>query len=108
MRKIFCLLFIFLFSQTLVHSQVRRYLRKAANATENGHMDKAKQWYLKALAKDKDNYNANVGLGITLAEFMDQLDEALPYLENAYNHSPKDTLPDLIYALSKCYQYEGK
>jgi outer membrane protein OmpA-like peptidoglycan-associated protein/tetratricopeptide (TPR) repeat protein len=108
MRKIFCLLIVFLFVLNPAQSQIRRYLRKAANATENGNMDKAKQWYLKALEKDKDNYKANVGLGITLAEFMDQLDEALPYLENAYRHSPPDTLPDLIYALSKCYQYEGR
>lgn len=108
MRKIVCLFIIIFCLQNLAHSQVRRYLRKAANATENGHLDKARQWYLKALAKDKDNYKANAGLGITLAEFMDQLDEALPYLENAYRHSPADTLPDLLYALSKCYQYEGR
>src|SRR5688572_22678625 len=107
MRKYFCLLIIILFSQAFAYGQMRRYLRKAANATENGNMDKAKMYYLKALAKDKDNYNANVGLGITLSEFMDQPEEALPYLENAFRHSPKDTLPDLLYALSKCYQHEG-
>ena len=71
------------------------------------HLDKARQYYLKVLAIDKYNYNANVGFGIMLSEFMDQPEEALPYLQNAYNHTPKDTLPDLIYALSKCYQHEG-
>ncbi|HWY12088.1 MAG TPA: OmpA family protein [Bacteroidia bacterium] len=107
MRKLILFILLILFSQNNSFSQAKRYLRKAAKATENGHLDQARQYYLKVLEKDKDNYDANVGLGITLSEFFDQPEEALRYLENAYRHSPKDTLPDLLYALSKCYQHES-
>src|SRR5258708_37520712 len=107
MRKFILFILLILFSQNNSFSQLKRYLRKAAKATENAHLDKARQYYLKVLAIDKDNYNANVGFGITLSEFMDQPEEALPYLQNAYSHSPNDTLPDLLYALSKCYQHES-
>lgn len=105
MRKLFLLLILFLFSQSIAFSQIKRYLRKAAHATDNGRLDKAREYYLKALAIDKDNYNANVGFGVTLSEFMDQPEEALPYLQNAYRHTPKDTFP--LYALAKCYQHFG-
>jgi len=106
-KKLFPVLFCVLLVGTS-HSQTRAFLKKAARSTENGKLDNARQYYLKALEKDKDNYNANIGLGITLSEFMGQLEEALPYLENAYQHTPKDTLPDLLYALAKCYQQVGK
>ena len=108
MRKFLLFIALVLFSQGISFSQVKKYLRKAANATDKGQMEKARMYYLKALAIDKDNYNANIGFGITLSEFLDQPEEALPYLENAYRHCPKDTLPDLLYALSKCYQYHSK
>lgn len=107
MRKLFLLVTLILFSQSISYSQIKRYLRKAANATDKGNIEKAKLYYQKALAIDKDNYNANIGYGITLSEFLDQPEDALPYLENAYRHTPKDTLPDLLYALAKCYQYHG-
>jgi outer membrane protein OmpA-like peptidoglycan-associated protein/tetratricopeptide (TPR) repeat protein len=107
MRKLILFIILILFSQSNSFSQVKKYLRKAANATDKGKIEKAREYYLKALAIDKDNYNANIGFGITLSEFLDQPEEALPYLENAYRHCPKDTLPDLLYALSKCYQYQG-
>lgn len=106
-RSIFVALLIFGFSVT-VFPQVNKYLRKAARSTENGYLEKARQYYLKAISIDKDNYKANVGLGITLSEFMDKYEEALPFLENAYGHTPSDTLPDLLYALAKCYQHTGK
>lgn len=108
MRKVLIVLSAFLFLSFNFTAQTNRYLRKAARSTENGYLEKAKQYYLKVLEKDKDNYKANVGLGITLSEFMDRYEEALPYLENAYKHTPKDTLPDLLYALAKCYQHAGK
>jgi outer membrane protein OmpA-like peptidoglycan-associated protein len=107
MRKLFLLLILVIFSQSIAFSQIKRYLRKAAHATDNGRFDKAREYYLKALAINKDNYSANVGFGVTLSEFMDQPEEALPYLQNAYRHTPKDTLPDLLYALAKCYQHFG-
>lgn len=108
MRKFLVFTLPFLFVLNSDYAQVKKYLRKAARATENGHLEKARAYYAKALEKDKDSYEANAGLGITLSEFMDQYEEALPFLENAYLHTPKDTLPDLLYALSKCYQHTGK
>lgn len=107
MRKLYVIISIALFSSGN-YAQINRYLRKAARVTENGYLEKSKQYYLKVLAKDKDNYKANVGLGITLSEFQDRYEDALPYLENAYRHIEKDTLPDLLYALAKCYQHAGK
>ena len=108
MRKVILFLSLILLLSNITFAQTKKYLRKAARATENGYLEKSKQYYLKVLEYDKDNYQANVGLGITLSEFMDQYEEALPYLENAYLHTPKDTLPDLLYALAKCYQHLGK
>ncbi len=107
MRKFLLFIALILFTGTSF-SQIKKYLRKAANATDKGQMEKARMYYLKALAIDKDNYNANIGFGITLSEFLDQPEEALPYLENAYRHCPIDTLPDLLYALAKCYQYHSR
>lgn len=89
-------------------SPINRCLRKAAHQTEKGNLVDAKNWYLKALQKDPDNYKANLGLGITLAEFMDRYDEGLPYLEKALEKSPKDTFVDLFFALGKCYEHKGQ
>lgn len=108
MRKSLVFALFLLLESGNMFSQTRAFLQKAARSTENGKLEKARQYYLKVLEKDKDNYSANIGLGITLSEFMGQFEEALPYLENAYRHTPKDTLPDLLYALAKCKQHTGK
>lgn len=108
MRHFIYSLIIVLFCTLNSWAQTNRFLRKAARSTENGSLEKAKEYYLKILATDQDNYRANVALGITLSEFQDQYEEALPYLEKAYAHTPKDTLPDLLYALAKCYQHAGQ
>lgn len=89
-------------------AQVKKYVRKAARAASRNKLEKARTLYLKAYAIDKNYYKTNLGLGITLSEFMDKPEEALPYLENAYAHSPSDTMADLIYALGKCYHHSGK
>ena len=89
-------------------AQVKKYVRKAAKAASKNKLEKARTLYLKAYALDKNYYKTNLGLGITLSEFMDKPEEALPYLENAYAHSPKDTMADLIYALGKCYHHGGE
>ncbi|MGZ3931425.1 MAG: hypothetical protein ACXVP0_08735, partial [Bacteroidia bacterium] len=89
-------------------AQVNGYIKRAGRATENGNLEKARQLYLKALAKEPKNFKANAGLGITLSEFMDQPEQALPYLEAAYKNIQGDTLPDLIYALAKCYHHYSR
>lgn len=105
MKKLIILIIIFSFSNTF--SQVNTYLRKASRAIEKNKLELAKINYLKAYNLDKTNYETNLGLGFMLSEYMFKYEEALPYLETAYNKSPKDTFPDLLYALAKCYQHVG-
>ena len=47
-------------------------------------------------------------MGYLLAEYFFKYEEALPYLEIAYNKTPTDTVADLLGALAKCYQYTGE
>jgi tetratricopeptide (TPR) repeat protein len=108
MRRLLLILFVFFCLQPAYFSQVKKYLRKAARATENGQLEKARLLYLKGLAKDSMNYKLNLGIGLNLSEFMDRPEEALKYLERAYNSSPKDTLPDLLFALAKVYEHYGR
>lgn len=89
-------------------SPIKRYIRKAGKSVENGNLVAARQWYSKALATDPDNYKANLGMGITLAEFMDKHEEGLPYLQKAFNKSPKDTFVDLFFAIGKCHEHVGE
>ncbi|GAB4203776.1 MAG: OmpA family protein [Bacteroidia bacterium] len=89
-------------------SPVNKHIKKAEKYTQALKMDKAINEYKKALEIDKDNYKANAALGVMLCNYMNLYEEALPYLENAYQHSPKDTSADVIYALAKSYQFYGK
>lgn len=86
-------------------SPLKKYIRKAGNETSKGDLEKARTYYLKAYNIDKNSLKANMGLGITLSEFMGKYEEALPYLENAERLSTKDTLEDLFYALGKAYHF---
>lgn len=101
------LLFIFIASLFFAAcSPVNKYIRKAGReAGGKGDLEKARLYYLKAYQLDSNSYKANVGLGITLSEFMGKYEEALPYLKNAERLSSKDTLEDLSYALGKSYHY---
>ncbi|MBI2723165.1 MAG: OmpA family protein [Bacteroidetes bacterium] len=87
---------------------VDKLLRKAARQTEKGNIQSAKTYYLKAIQEEPDNYKANLGLGLLLSELLDNYNGALPYLEKAYQHSEKDTLGDLLYALGKSYHNVGE
>ncbi len=99
---------VFIFSSLLASSQIKKYIRKASRAIEKSNMELGRNYYLKAYNLDNTNYKSNMGLGIVLSEYMDRHEEAIPYLETAYNKSPKDTMADLIYALAKCYHHMGK
>jgi outer membrane protein OmpA-like peptidoglycan-associated protein len=105
MKKL--LILIFIFSVCISSAQVNSYLRKATRAIENNKLELAKTNYLKAYNLDKTNYETNSGLGFMLSEYMFKYEEALPYLETAYNKMPADTFPDLLYALAKCYHHTG-
>lgn len=105
MKKL--LILIFLFSVLISSAQVNSYLRKATRAVEKNKLELAKTNYLEAYKLDKTNYETNLGLGFILSEYMFKYEEALPYLETAYNKSSTDTFPDLLYALAKCYHHVG-
>jgi outer membrane protein OmpA-like peptidoglycan-associated protein len=85
-----------------------RLLKKAEQSIEKGNLKNAKAYYLRALAKNPESYDANLGLGLMLCELLDNHAGALPYLEKALALSVKDTLKDLAFALAQCYQYKGE
>lgn len=89
-------------------SSVNKHIKRAERYTQALKIDKGIDEYKKALEIDKDNYKANAALGVMLCNYMNLYEDALPYLENAYAHSPKDTSADLIYALAKSYQFYGQ
>lgn len=90
-------------------SQIKKYIGKAENAIYVGDCYKAKDYYLKALEIDKDNYEANLGIGLTMAYFLEDFDACMPYLEKALRLSPKNKPSiDVYYALGKTYHYLGR
>ena len=89
-------------------ASVEKHIKRAERYAQALKIEKAIDEYKKALSIDKDNYKANASLGVLLANYMHLYEDALPYLENAYNHSPKDTSGDVIYALAKSYQFYGQ
>jgi outer membrane protein OmpA-like peptidoglycan-associated protein/tetratricopeptide (TPR) repeat protein len=90
-------------------AQVKKYIRKAENAIYTGHYYAGRDYYLQALAIDKDNYKANLGAGLAMAYYLEDFDGCLPYLENALRLSPKkDASIELYYALGKTYHYLGR
>ncbi|MES2761469.1 MAG: OmpA family protein [Bacteroidota bacterium] len=106
MKNLITLLFIF--STLLSSAQINKYIRKGTRALEKNKIEKAKDNFLKAYNIDKTSYDANADLGYVLAQYMSKYEEALPYLETAYNKTPLDTFPDLLYALASCYQHIGE
>lgn len=99
--------YIFILFSSFSFAQINSYLRKADKAVGNNKIDLAKDLYSKAYALDKNNYEANLGVGFVLCEFMCKYEEALPYLETAYSKNTNDTFPDLVVSLGKCYQHIG-
>ncbi len=85
-----------------------KYVRKALKQIEKGNLREAKNLYLKAIEQNPESFDANVGMGLLLSEFLDNQASALPYLEKAYKITKKDTLGQLLYSLAKCYQYNGE
>jgi outer membrane protein OmpA-like peptidoglycan-associated protein len=106
MRKIIS--FIFILSISVSSAQIKSYIKKAERALEKNKLDLAKTNYTKAYTIDKTSYEANLGLGFVLAEYMNKYEEALPYLETAYSKTSTDTFPDLLYVLAKCYHHIGE
>ncbi len=105
MKKLITLIFIF--SLSISYSQIDTYLRKATSAFKKNNLQLARENYQKAYDLDKESYDANLGLGFVLSEYMDKYEEALPHLEIALKKSNPDTLPDLLFALGRCYHFTG-
>lgn len=105
MKKLITLIFIF--SLSISYSQINTYLRKATSAFKKNNLQLARENYQKAYDLDKESYDANLGLGFVLSEYMDKYEEALPHLEIALKKSNPDTLPDLLFALGRCYHFTG-
>jgi len=105
MKKI--TLFIFILIASISSAQINSYLRIANRALEKNNLEKAKSNFLKAYNLDKTNYEANLGAGFVLSEYMNKYEEALPHLEIALKNSKPDTLPDLLFALGRCYHFTG-
>ncbi|MCD6019676.1 MAG: OmpA family protein [Bacteroidetes bacterium] len=99
--------YILVLSASFSYAQINSYLRKADKAVASNKMDLAKDLYLKAYKLDNSNYEANLGVGFVMSEFMSKYEEALPYLERAYAKNLQDTFPDLVFSLAKCYQHKG-
>lgn len=89
-------------------SPVKKYMRKGAAEASNGNLEKACQYYQKAYSIDSGSYEVNAILGITLADYMEQYQAALPYLQRAERLSPADTTEDLFYSLGKTYHFLGR
>ncbi|MGL5890413.1 MAG: hypothetical protein ACRC3B_11040, partial [Bacteroidia bacterium] len=83
--------------------QRRKMRREAQQHIYVGELDKGAELYKKLIAADTSNYALNRDLGLLLCFDMNSKAEALPYLEAAIRNSPKDTLPDLLFAAGQSY-----
>lgn len=104
-RRFTFFLFTFFFLST--SAQVNKLLRKAQNYTDKGELQSAINNYFKVLGKEPDNRKANLGLGMIYCEYLDNFTSAQPFLEKAILLPVKDTAYDLIFALAKCYHFNG-
>lgn len=95
------------FLLTVSCSQEKKLIRKASNAVDLYEYDKALGYYDQVLAKDSNSYYANAGKGIVLAEYTNQYDKAIPYLERAIKKSPEKTSMKINNDLGKSYHYVG-
>lgn len=89
-------------------SQININIWRAGKNVDKNNIKKAKKLYTKVLKKHPESYRANLGMGLLLSETLEDYSEAMPYLEKVITKQKKDTLADLIYALSKCYQFKGQ
>ncbi|MDX2172831.1 MAG: hypothetical protein SFY56_06910 [Bacteroidota bacterium] len=100
-------LFIFLI-QFNCFSQININIWRAGKNVDKNNIKQAKKLYTKVLKKHPESYRANLGMGLLLSETIEDYSSAIPYLEKVIAKQKKDTVADLIYALSKCYQFNGQ
>lgn len=106
-RSFYLLLGIFMLS-TQVFAQVSKLSKEAQINLENGHLKTAIDLYKSILALEPENRNANLNLGLIYSELLDNFVLAQPYLEKTMQLPAKDTAYDVIFALGKCYQFNGE
>jgi hypothetical protein len=89
-------------------AQNQSLLRRAQNNIDQGDLKSAMGHYREVLVKDSMNREANVGMGLIYAEYLDNYSAAQAYLEKAIRMPVQDTAYDLIFALAKCYHFNGE
>ncbi|MCC6371037.1 MAG: OmpA family protein [Bacteroidia bacterium] len=108
MKKLSLLILGFIVLTAFAFKPETKFLKKAVQSLEKGNLKNAKAYYMRALAKNPDSYDANLGIGLMMCELLDEHTKALPYLEKALALSKKDTIKDLAFALAQCYQYNSE
>lgn len=103
----YLLLGIFMLN-TPLFAQVSKLNKEAQVNLENGHLKTAIELYKSVLAQEPDNRTANLNLGLIYSELLDNFILAQPYLEKTIQLPAKDTAYDVIFALGKCYQFNGE
>lgn len=106
-RAFYTLLFIGFVSVAPAIRPETKYLKKANESLEKGNLRSAKGYYEKALEKNPESYEANLGMGLLLSDLLGNYSAGLPFLEKALSLSKQDTAKDLAFALALCYQYNG-
>jgi len=86
---------------------ISKNLRLARMAVDNGDFATAASEYKKALAQDSNHFYANLEYGLLLFEYMNEPAGAGKYLLKAEKNSKKDTMPELLFGIGKCYHYLG-
>jgi outer membrane protein OmpA-like peptidoglycan-associated protein len=92
---------------SLLHSQEKKWIRKAAIAVDRCNFEEALTYYDKVLDKDTGSYYGNAGKGVVLSEYMEKHEEAIPYLQRALRKGPDKTKMKLNYDLGKSYHRIG-
>lgn len=106
-RSFYLLLSVFMLS-TQVFAQVSKLSKEAQVNLEKGHLKTAVDLYKSILTIEPENRNANLNLGLIYSELLDNFVLAQPYLEKTMQLPAKDTAYDVIFALGKCYQFNGE
>jgi outer membrane protein OmpA-like peptidoglycan-associated protein len=86
----------------------KKFIKEAQIATDKVKYDRAIEYYGKALKIKESSFEANAGMGVVLAEYLNRYEEAIPYLEKALRESSSDTISAVYYALGKSYHFIGQ
>jgi len=110
MRVKTCLLkIVFVLISLFFSIGVRAQFPMAAHLVSNGDFDAAKDFYLKILAKDSMNFNANQELGLLLLQYYDDKGRALRYINRAIHAArQRQTLTELYLGYAQALHYNSQ